>query len=181
MRNGSAEGFTLLELLLVVAIIGLLAAIAVPGLLRARTAANESSAIASLRIVNSSQHAYMSSCGNGFYASTLPILADATSVGTAFISPDLGGSTIIDKSGYRLRMAQGSEAVVATRDGCNPLGVAASLYSSYYASNEPVMPGQSGTRWLWTNTLGTIYFSYADDFIGVQAGTGAPGAGAPLQ
>lgn len=181
MRHTSADGFTLLELMLVVAVIGLLAAIAVPGLLRARTAGNEASAIASLRIVNSSQHAYSSTCGNDFYASSLLILANPTPVGTGFISPDLGRSTIVDKAGYRLRMEEGSEAMAATTDGCNPLGVAGSLYSSYYASNEPVMPGQSGTRWFWTNTLNTIYTSHADDFYSVHIGNTAPGAGAPLQ
>lgn len=181
MRINSAKGFTLLELLLLVAIIGLLAAIAVPGLLRARTAANESSAIASLRIINVSQHAYMSSCGNGFYASSLPILGDPAPVGNGFISPDLATATIIDKSGYRLRMEEGSEAVVATKDGCNPSGVAAALFSSYYASNEPVIPGTSGSRWFWTNTAGTIYTSTADDFVAVHIGNTAPGVGTPLQ
>lgn len=180
MKRSLASGFTLIELLIVVALIGIIAAIAVPGLLRARMSANEAAAISSLRVVNSAQHAYWSSCGNGFYASALTILAQTPPTGAAFISPDLGSAAVIIKSGYQLEMRQGSEATNAPRDGCNPSGTAANLFSSYYASNQPIST-QSGDRWFWTNALGTIYADDADVFDAETVGSTPPGAGAPLQ
>ena len=180
MRDRPEAGFTLIELLIVIAVIGIIAAIAVPGLLRARMSGNEASAIASLRVVNSAQQTYMTSCGGGFYAMDLTILGDPAPSGAPFISPDLSGAATVDKSGYRLFMEQGSDGLAATRDGCNPSGVAGNLFSSYYASNQPLTTS-SGSRWFWTNTLGTIYESEADEFDAETAGNTPPGVGMALQ
>ena len=65
------KGFSLIELLIVVAIILIIAAIAIPNLLRARIAANESSAVASVRTVNTAEVAYNSAYPTVGFATTL--------------------------------------------------------------------------------------------------------------
>jgi len=161
MRN-SEHGFTLVELLIVVAIIGILAGITAHHVLAAKVAANESSVIGSIRAVHSGQIAYSSSCAQGSYATSLTSLVNGR-----FVSPDVA---LPAKSGYTL-------------DLTNTLGTAGPMdcngdttSSAYYLSGTPVS-NLTGIRAFATNQFGGIWqdtsgTAPAEPFV--QAGTVAP-------
>jgi len=148
------SGFTLLELMIVIGLIAIIAAIAIPGLLRARPTANEASAIASLRAVYSGEAAYSATCAGGGYAQTLVDLGLAPPGGVPFISPDIVGGT---KSGYSLAMGAPTATTIVTVSGstCNNSGTNA--LAGFYVHTEPLAIGGTGQRSFATDNVGTIY------------------------
>ena len=121
------QGFSLIELLMVVSVIVIIAAIGVPSLLSARRAANEGSAQSSLRTIHSAQATYQQTSGMGNFGSMNELL------NTRLVDPVLGGS---QKSGYSF--------VVTETD----LQAGTSLAQFKVTANPTVISGsfQSGTR-----------------------------------
>jgi type IV pilus assembly protein PilA len=136
------KGFSLIELLIVVAIILIIAAIAIPNLLRARIAANESSAVAAIRTLNTAQISYNSSYPTTGYANSLANLA-----GTSCAPPSSAGACLIDtalaagtKSGYSFALS----------------GTTGTPVSTYQVQADPISPNQSGVKYFCSFADGVV-------------------------
>jgi type IV pilus assembly protein PilA len=168
------EGFTLIEVLLSVAIVGVVAAIAVPSMLRARISANEAAAVSSMRAINSAQAAYSTSAGGGAYAVDLPTLGVACPTSTtAFLTTDLAAHSAT-KSGYRFELSPSSGSSAGPND-CS--GTA--TRTGYYSTGVPLSRGVSGHKAFSSNAAGAIFF----DVSGVAPAevVMVPGGGSVIQ
>jgi prepilin-type N-terminal cleavage/methylation domain-containing protein len=142
------QGFSLIELLIVVAIIGIIAAIAIPNLLASRRAANEGSALASMRVIFSSEATYQSTAGAGGYGS----LADLAGVG--LIDSVLSGATAATsaKSGYVFSAASVALAGQPAFDAGAHAGVHTTTSSVTGTGTRAFYVNESGVMWFNTTT-----------------------------
>ena len=147
------KGFSLIELLIVVAIILIIAAIAIPNQLRARIAANEASAVASLRTLNTAQISYDSSYPTVGFATTLGALSGTScappgSTAACYIDTTLASGT---KSGYTFVLS----------------GTSGAPNGTYNFVASPLTPNQTGVRY---------FCSFADAVIRVSSASIGSGA-----
>ncbi len=158
--NKNHKGFSLIELLIVVAIILIIAAIAIPNLLRARIAANEASAVGSVRTITTAQITYSSTWGQGFAAGLTALGGGAGCVAAAadacLIDPVL---TLGTKSGYTLVTA-----------GATGAGTTASPFQTF-ETNATRLNASTGTRAFCSDQSGVLRYNTTGAAIGTAVGT----------
>jgi type IV pilus assembly protein PilA len=164
----SNDGFSLIELLIVVAVVGILSAIAIPNLISSRRSANESSALATLRIITSGEATYQVTAGVGSFG-------DLTALrNQSLVDQAVGAATIAGpgtpKSGY-LFSADSIAGAGAPAFDAKAQPVIHTSASSLFAT---------GSRSFFVNESGVIYFNTtatAPTCTATSARTVTPGAG----
>jgi type IV pilus assembly protein PilA len=137
-RRVKQNGFSLIELLIVVAIILIIAAIAIPNFIHARMAANESTAVSSIHAINTSEIAYSSANPTIGYSAAL---ADLGPTGAGYLDAVLSAGT---KSGYAFTYLQDTTSTPSV---------------GYTVNGDPVTRGTTGQRSFYSDQLNVTHYN----------------------
>jgi prepilin-type N-terminal cleavage/methylation domain-containing protein len=161
----SQKGFSIIELLVVVAIILVIAAVAIPNLLRSKVAANEASAVGSLRSISTAQVTYFSSINltnqGGSYAIMLGTLGPGPTGSCPSTGATLTNACLLDGI-LAASSPGGGVGSPNQKDGYNFYLTALSsgpLYTAYASGADPISQGQSGTRYFYSDTTAVIRYN----------------------
>lgn len=174
--SGREAGFTLIDIMFVLGLIGTLSTLALPALLRAKNAAHSASALGTVRVVSGAQLSYAITCGLGFFAPDLPSLGiPPIGYTDTFLPPELSSAAVVMHSGYNFSMF--ATPFAGTPATCN--GLAAGATSPTYVLIADPIDAVANPRFFGTNSDGVIYEDMAT-YAGTMPESGAPPSGAPL-
>ena len=149
------RGFSLIELLIVVAIILVIASIAIPNLMRAKMSANQAAAVSALRAITSAAVVYSSTYSNSFPPTLAAMGGPAGGIPTcnaSILLDEVIATPPYQKSGYRYSYLPQGAPIPVPPPGCAP------GFNGYLATAAPLVVGQTGQVSYCSNEPGVIRF-----------------------
>jgi type IV pilus assembly protein PilA len=162
----SESGFSLIELLIVVAIILIIAAIAIPNMLRSKMAANEASAVANLRTISTAAVSYWVTYSNGYPPTLATLGGPATAAANctqAILVDEVIASPPYQKSGYQYAWTGEQGTVAVVPPGCAP------GYVGYLVTATPITMGTTGNMSYCTCEPGIIHYDTTGNVAASEA------------
>jgi type IV pilus assembly protein PilA len=159
MRRRTSRGFTLIELMIVIAIIAIIAAIAIPNLIQARKHGNETAAIGALKTIATSQSIFREGDKEGDGSLDYATLADLSQ--TQLVDGVLGTGT---KQGYLFAAGKSSTTGEFL----------------WFAEAHPVVPTTTGDRYFCTNQAGVIFYTTRGSFSINSSDCSTPATALPV-